>query len=82
MQFCMIWSSLSASNEINAHFRCHYDSVRSSEYSVYDYMSCVKEHILVITSKAKFLIVSIPDHCLLSFYFAYQSSCGCAVWWP
>ena len=20
-----------------------------------------------------------PDHCL-SFYFAYQSSCGCAVW--
>ena len=27
------------------------------------------------------LIVSVPDHCL-SFYFAYQSSCGCAVWWP
>ena len=26
------------------------------------------------------LIVSVPDHCL-SFYFAYQSSCGCAVWW-
>ena len=27
------------------------------------------------------LIVSVPDHCL-SFYFAYQSSCGCAVWRP
>ena len=27
------------------------------------------------------LIVSVPDQCL-SFYFAYQSSCGCAVWWP
>ena len=27
------------------------------------------------------LIVTVPDHCL-SFYFAYQSSCGCAVWWP
>ena len=27
------------------------------------------------------LIVSSPDHCL-SCYFAYQSSCGCAVWWP
>ena len=27
------------------------------------------------------LIVSVPDHCL-SFYFAYQSSCSCAVWWP
>ena len=27
------------------------------------------------------LIVSIPDNCL-SFYFAYQSSCGCALWWP
>ena len=27
------------------------------------------------------LIVSVPDHCL-SFYFAYQSSGGCAVWWP
>ena len=25
--------------------------------------------------------ISVPDHCL-SFYFAYQSSCGCAVWWP
>ena len=24
------------------------------------------------------LIVSVPDHCL-SFYMAYQSSCGCAV---
>ena len=28
-----------------------------------------------------FGIVSVPDYCL-SFYFAYQSSCGCAVWWP
>ena len=27
------------------------------------------------------LIVSVPDHCL-SFYFAYQSSRGCAVWCP
>ena len=27
------------------------------------------------------MIVSVPDHCL-SFYFAYQSSCDCAVWWP
>ena len=27
------------------------------------------------------LIISVPDHCL-SFYFAYQSSCGCAMWWP
>ena len=26
-------------------------------------------------------IVSVPDH-YLSFNFAYQSSCGCAVWWP
>ena len=27
------------------------------------------------------LIVSVPDHCL-SFYFAYQSSCDCGMWWP
>ena len=27
------------------------------------------------------LIVPVPDH-YLSFYFAYQSSCSCAMWWP
>ena len=64
------------------HFYCHIVSVKIIKSMINGSSELLSSYFpFGFEGRMWDLIVSVPDHCL-SFYFAYQSSCDCAVWWP